>query len=257
MTKSRCSSKNTITATAHLRCIESSHSSISEPTLISERPNGSQSSQFLDLPGEIRSAIYSAAFLDSENGLPILQTCQQINMESTAVLHQRPITFSSQAKLFTWIAETRGAEIRRVKSITLHLTDIDLSSLFDPRQITDKRGGRSISCWYLYSQELLRLDQALQTLAGLVDLTVVPPEPSTSLVRGMYLSFLEVIPQRCPKLRLLTLYDQETLLQKVPALTNLSKVAFLSMRDTKSYFPVPVKAESIDQAVKIKRESEW
>jgi hypothetical protein len=79
----------------------------------------------------------------------------------------------------------------------------------------------------------------------------------TSLMRGLYLSFLEAIPQRSPRLRLLTIYDQETLLHKVPGLRRLSKVVFLDLQDLRSCFTSPVKVEPREPAVKIKRESEW
>lgn len=219
-------------------------------------PEGNSCCHFLDLPAELRSAIYSAALRDSAKGLPLLRTCRQIHMESTTVVHQRPISFSSQAKLFSWIAETQSAELKRVNTMTLHLTDIDLSSLFDPRPVAGRRDGRSSSCWYLYSQELLKLDQALQSLPGLVHLTVIAPERSTSLVRGMYLSFLEVIPQRVPELVVLTVYDQESLLQKVPSLRQLSNVVFLDKHDSRTCFMSPVKAEP-RELVKIKMETEW
>lgn len=220
-------------------------------------PEGHADCRFLDLPAELRSAIYSAAFKNGGDSLPLLQTCHQIHMESEVLLNQRPITFSSQAKFFSWIADTDSAELKRVKTIKLHLTDIDLSSLFDPRPIADRGGGRSSSCWYLYSAELLRLDQALQALSGLVELTIIPPERPTSLMRGMYLSFLEVIPQRCPRLKLLTIYDQESLLQKIPGLKKVPRVVFLDPRDLKSGFVVPVKSEIRDREVKIKMETEW
>lgn len=173
------------------------------------------------------------------------------------LLHQRPITFSSQSALFSWIAETQREDLERVRSIKLHLTDIDLSSLFDPRPMNGKRGGSS--CWYLYSAELLRLDQALRALAGLVELTIIPPERSTSLMRGMYLSFMEVVPMRCSRLRLLTIYDQETLLGKVPGLGKVPKVVFLNGQDLRNRYvsPPPVKSEFRERAVRIKMESEW
>lgn len=210
-----------------------------------------QDRQISDLPAELRNVIHSAALLDSRHGLPLLQTCRQIHMESTRLLHQRPISFSSQARLFSWITETPSAELKRIRTITLHLTDIDLSSLFDPRPIADKENGRSSSCWYLYSQELLRLDGALQSLPGLMDFTVIAPETCTSLVRGMYLSFLEVVSQRVPGLQRLTVYDQDTLLQKVPALRHLDNVIFLHRHGPRSSFTRPGETES-REPVKIK-----
>ncbi|KAK5710212.1 hypothetical protein LTR17_019047 [Elasticomyces elasticus] len=143
-------------------------------------------------------------------------------MEALPVLYQRPLTFVSQLSLFAWIDRSRSSNLKRVHSLDLRLTDVDLGPLLDQ----DRRSTRT-SVWALYQSELERLDHALKALTGLHELTVTPPGASHSmLLSSMYLSFLARVPMHCPRLRRLTLKDHEEVLNKVPALRSLPLVEF-------------------------------
>ena len=100
-----------------------------------------------------------------------------------------------------------------MRTLTLQLTDIDLSGVWD-----SKRQTRS-NVWTSYQEELLKLDDALLALPSVAELIVAPPKSSRSqLLRGLYLSFLAMIPRRYPKLEYLSLDDDEAVLDQVPGL---------------------------------------
>ncbi|TKA82058.1 hypothetical protein B0A55_01501 [Friedmanniomyces simplex] len=144
-------------------------------------------------------------------------------MEAQSTLYQRPLTFASQAKLFAWIDRSRSWNLKRVKTLTLRLTDVDLSPLLDPEQ----RHTRT-SVWGLYQQELERLDHAMEVLPGIELLTISPPGPSHShLLRGVYLSFLGLIQVRCQKLQLLVLEDDEAVADRVPTLRSIGSIGYI------------------------------
>lgn len=174
----------------------------------------------------MRLDIYELALLDSRPATPslqLLQTCRHISMEARPSLYKRPTSFTSQAKLFAWIDGSRKQDLRRVRGLTVRLTDVDLSSLLDrPTTSTaETRGG----VWALYQHELERLDDAVKALPSLSSLTVVPPRAGRSqLLKGLYHSFLALLPKRCPKLKHLELQDAEEVLDAVPALRDLPNV---------------------------------
>ncbi|EME41261.1 hypothetical protein DOTSEDRAFT_46292 [Dothistroma septosporum NZE10] len=144
-------------------------------------------------------------------------------MEASSMLWQRPASFPSQAKLFSWIQRSVTADLRRVRTLTLRLTDVDLSCLIN----LSPRRGQVSSAWSLYQQELEELNVALQRLPGLVDLTIIPCDRNGSqLLNGMYLSFLGMIAVHLPRLKQLAIHDGESVLEKVPKLKQLSKVVF-------------------------------
>lgn len=181
-------------------------------------------SNFLALPAELRIAIYTAILFDPSNSnLNLLSTSQQIHMEASPILYQRPISLSSQSKLSSWIARSSSTDLSRVRTLTLRLTDVDFSPLLQTPPSASNRSAPRPTAWSLYQHELEMLDKALQSLPGLLDLTIIPPERSNSqLLRGMYLSFLGLIPERLPRLRRLTIHDAESVREKVPNLRKLS-----------------------------------
>lgn len=193
----------------------------SEPHLT---PHDNPRTNLLALPAELRCAIYTEALSDSDDGLPLLQVCHRINMEASSILYLRPVSFPSQSKLFAWIERSRENDLKRVRTLTLRLTDIDLSPLLDP---TASRPSGGQSAWSLYQQELERLDGALRCLPGIEQLSIIPPKRmQSSLLKGIYLSFLNQLSLRCPKLKYLTIHDKADVLQKVPSLSTISKVIF-------------------------------
>ncbi|SMQ48478.1 unnamed protein product [Zymoseptoria tritici ST99CH_3D7] len=135
-----------------------------------------------------------------------------------------PKSFSSQAKLYTWLLRASDSEIKRLKVLTLRLTDIDLTPLFEDTSSRPSAGEPRRNAWSLYQQDLAKLDRAMQALTGLTDLTIMPPEQRTALVRGMYLTALGIVAGRCKGLRCLTVRDEEGVREHVPGLKGLAKV---------------------------------
>lgn len=192
-------------------------------------------SQLLQLPRELREEIYLLALLHSPNPTSLLQTCPQITMEAQPLLYQRPVKLSSQAKLFDWIDRSRAQNLRQVRHLSLHLTDIDLSPLLasdrsrsrDQNQNQNENSPKPPSAWSLYEDELARFDTALRSLPSLTEITIVPPRVMHSqLLRGMYLSLLALIPRLHPGLKLLVVHDDETILDVVKPLQGIPKVVF-------------------------------
>jgi len=176
----------------------------------------------LNLPAELRIQIYEAVLLDTQPPLAILGTCRQIAMEAQPTLYQRHLTFPSQASLFNWIERSRSINLSRVKILTLRLSDVDLSALLDEQ---NGRPATQPDVWTMYQDELEKLDRALESLPNIAELSVTPPKAGHSrLLRGMYLSFLGLIPHRYPRLKRLTVEDTEAILAKVPDLKDLGSV---------------------------------
>lgn len=168
----------------------------------------------------MRLEIYELALLDAssaDSSIPLLQTCSQISMEAQSTLYKRPTSFSSQAKLFAWIERSQQKDLKRVRTLTLRLTDIDLSSILEqPSNPADKSRP---SVWTLYQTELERLDDACKALPKLSSLTILPPKSGRSqLAKGLYHSFLALIPSRLPQLSHLELQDGDEVLDALPAL---------------------------------------
>lgn len=177
-------------------------------------------SLLLALPAELRTAIYASALADNHNDLSLLRTCRQIHMEASHALYQRPLSFPSQASLTSWVDRSHEADLKRVRTLSLRLTDIDMSSLFDEES---KRSNPPPTAWSLYQRELESLDRAFRSLSGLRHLSITPPERIHSqLLRAMYLSFLAMLYTRLSSLSQLTIHDDESLLNKVPSLKLLS-----------------------------------
>jgi hypothetical protein len=161
---------------------------------------------------------------DKQHLSSIFKAQQEAQMDSPSASSPRANGFASQAKLFSWLDRSKTHDLKRTRTITLRLTDIQLSSLCDP--VASTRGGSGqASAWNLYQQELERLDETLRSLPHLEQLTLVPPDRSKStFVKAMYESFLDAVVVRCPKLKRLVLYDDAEVLSRVPALKRLPKV---------------------------------
>ncbi|KAK3072207.1 hypothetical protein LTR53_007238 [Teratosphaeriaceae sp. CCFEE 6253] len=174
----------------------------------------------LTLPAELRVEIYEAVLLSNPSSLDIMRVCHQINTEALPTLYQRRLTFNSQADLFTWLNRSRSTNLQRVRSLTLKLTDVDLAPVLDPAQRYSSAG-----VWTLYQRELERLADALAALPKVTTLTVTPPTARHSqLLRGLYLSFLALIPRRLLKLARLEIEDSLAVLGTVPMLRQLKTV---------------------------------
>lgn len=192
-----------------------------------------QTSLFLQLPVEMRQAIYEAAILDDSDSAEgvvtpgsnnLLQTCRQIKMEAEPIRYQRPQSFSSQARFFHWLDRSHVANLERVRSLSIHVTDVDLSILLDP-STTNPRGHST--AWSVYQDELGKLERALRALPNLSNLTVIPPKDNRSmLLRHFYRVFVTMIPTRCPKLQRLELHDSTGALEYAPKLNEIPELIF-------------------------------
>ncbi|KAF7191945.1 hypothetical protein HII31_06755 [Pseudocercospora fuligena] len=177
------------------------------------------------VPFEGQLMTCSTVASNAQNSNAPFRPATQHSMETPLVLSHRPVNFISQQKLFTWIEQSQQQDLARVRTLSLRLTDIDLSPLL--AATSSSGGGETESAWGLYNTELERLDGALRCLPGLEHLTIVPPSRNkSSLLRGIYRSFLSQIPKRCLKLQHLIIHDFETLLETVPELKNVRKVDF-------------------------------
>ena len=189
-----------------------------------------QSSHLLRLPSEMRLAIYEALLSDESDssseydGANLLQTCRQLSMEAQPVIYQRPKSFTSQGRLFSWMDRSSHSNLERVRTLTLHLTDVDLSPLLNQN---DLEARQNTTAWSLYQADLDKLENALRSLPNLASLSIVPPKESSSmLLKGFYHSFLAMIASRCPKLRRLELHDSADILDRAPSLNEISQVTF-------------------------------
>ncbi|KAK4547587.1 hypothetical protein LTR36_000544 [Oleoguttula mirabilis] len=178
-------------------------------------------SRFLALPPELRVAIYEAVVLEPVPTLALLQTSRQIAMEAKPTLYQRHLTFASQANLFDWIGRSRSSNLKRVRTLTLRLCDVDLSPLFDSKR------PKGTNAWSLYQSHIEKLEHAFASLPNVSELTITPPKAGHSqLLRSMYLSILALIARRYPKLKRLTINDTAVVLEKVPGLKQIGNVDF-------------------------------
>ncbi|KAK0304693.1 hypothetical protein LTR01_007192 [Friedmanniomyces endolithicus] len=169
-------------------------------------------SHLLGLPPELRIHIYELVLLSQPGDPFLLQSSRQINMEAQPTLYRRPLVFASQANLFLWIDRSRSCNLKRVKSMTLRLTDIDLTPLL----CLQHRDTRT-SVWDLYQQELERLDRELEVLPKLEHLTIVPPRAMhLHLLRVLYLSFLTSIHQWYPRMERPVVADDEAAFDTSP-----------------------------------------
>ncbi|KXT00009.1 hypothetical protein AC578_4852 [Pseudocercospora eumusae] len=177
------------------------------------------------VPSEGRPITCSTFAFSAQNSPAPFPSAPQNSMETPLALFHRPVNFISQQKLFAWIEQSQQQDLARVRTLSLRLTDIDLSPLLAATSSSGR--GESESAWSLYNTELERLDSALRCLPGLEHITIVPPSRNkSSLLSGIYRSFLSQIPKRCLKLQHLVIYDLETLLETVPGLKSVRKVDF-------------------------------
>lgn len=201
-------------------------------------------SLFFKLPAEMRQAIYEAAILDesescseseestTSTGVNLLRTCRQVKMEAEPIRYQRPQSFASQAKFFIWVDRSRDSNLERVRTLTLHLTDVDLSQLMASVPMSPRNYS---TAWSIYQAELERLDGALRSLPNINSLTIIPPKDSRSmLLRQFYKVILSMIPSRCPKLKRLELHDTEDVLNHTPTLKHIQDLVFTESRSESS-----------------------
>lgn len=154
-----------------------------------------------DLPLELRQLIYRNALTGHETGtgLALLQTSKQIAMDARTYLYERPLTFRSQAMLFDWLGASNPSDLRRVHTMTLGLTDIDMSSTFSP-------GADRVSIWDLYTEELRKLGSAFEKLGNLETLTILPPRDTHSyLFLDLHRRFVDSLRTRLQMLETLNL----------------------------------------------------
>lgn len=156
-------------------------------------------------------------------------------MEAKPILYQRRLVFDSQDAFLGWVASSTSSNLRRVRVLTIGLTDIDLSPLSHQHQ---NHAGKDLNAWSLYQRELNRLDEALRALPNVAELTIRPPAASHSrLLRSLYLSFLSLIPCHYSRLKRLVVEDDEQTIARVPSLNQLRTVIALPRARTSNAKP--------------------
>jgi hypothetical protein len=180
----------------------------------------------IDIHIKMYIATYDLIIFDSVKHCNPSSFSDEDNMDAETTLARYPAFFSSQARLFAWIERSRSTTLARVRSLTLQLTDIDLSPLLQsPSSQVDAR----LPAFGLYSEELKRLCDALAALPNLSNLTVVPPKGiRTTLLKGMYVSFLTTLPEKCKNLKQVQLYDDKDNLGSTFSLKDI-EVTFKSL----------------------------
>lgn len=182
-----------------------------------------RSSLFSTLPSDLRNAIDFSPYKSESGRSSTIETTPQNNMAPRAASYQAPIVASSQNILFSFIAGSTPENLAQVTTATLHLTDVDLSSLLNQR-FTDTRS--ELKAYDIYEKELARLDSALRALPGLQNLTIVPPvSMHSALLRGMYLSLLKLVAGRT-NVRQLSIRDSDWVAQHVPTLKDIPSVTY-------------------------------
>lgn len=183
----------------------------------------------------MRQAIYEAAILDNSDGgsdidvtmasssASLMQTCRQVKIEAEPIRYQRPQSFSSQAKLFAWIDRSQPSNLERVRTLCLHLTDVDVSPLL---QQAVGVPARFSNAWTIYNHELAKLDEVLRALPNLTNLTILPPKQRHAMSVKFYRMFLQIIPSRCLKLKRLEIHDTKDVLHYAPMLKDIQEIIF-------------------------------
>ena len=186
--------------------------------------NIERSSPLLSLPPEIRDHLLSEVLSGEHANLALLTTCKQLSMDVQPLLYDRPIVIGSQDKLFHWIDRSQASNLRRLRTLTIQLLDVDLSILLAPGTNSQKP---ALTAWTLYQEEITRLEAAFRKMPRLKHLTVLPPETVHSkLFKSMYLSFLALVPLQLPGLTNLTVHDDPSIGDAIPGLKDLANVVF-------------------------------
>ena len=81
------------------------------------------------VPSGSRLITSSSVASDAQNSTAPFPSAPQHSMETPLTPSHRPVNFVSQQKLFTWIEQSQQQDLARVRTLSLRLTDIDLSPL--------------------------------------------------------------------------------------------------------------------------------
>ena len=145
----------------------------SNDTTLSTAADSPQSNRLLGLPAELREQIYRNILPSPEQGPEILQTCRQIEREARKFLYQRPIRFSNQLSLYTWVDATPDDLLSHVTDLSVAIRDIDLRPVLCPHAFTPSSSlGPQLLGWELYEAETSKLISTLGRLPHVKTITI-------------------------------------------------------------------------------------
>jgi len=148
-----------------------------------------QDNRLLNLPAELREHIYDNILSSSEQGPEILQTCRQIEREARKFLYQRPISFSNQLSLYTWVDATPKDLLSNVTDVSVAIRDIDLRPVLRPNAFTPSSSLRpQLLTWGLYEAEIGKLISALGRLPKVKTMTIISPTVCQSHLYSEFVS---------------------------------------------------------------------
>jgi len=158
-------------------------------TRLSTATDSPQDNRLLNLPAELREHIYRNILSSSEQGPEILQTCRQIEREARKFLYQRPISFSNQLSLYTWVDATPEDLLSNVTDVSVAIRDIDLRPVLCPNAFTPSSSLRpQLLTRGLYEAEIGKLISTLGRLPHIKRITIKSPAICQSHLYGEFIS---------------------------------------------------------------------
>jgi len=160
----------------------------SNETRLSTAADSPQSNRLLSLPAELREQIYRNILSSPEQGPEILQTCRQIEREARKFLYQRPISFSNQLSLYTWVDATPDDLLSHVTDISVTIRDIDLRPVLCLHAFTSSSVQPQLLSWGLYEAEISKLISTLERLPHIKRVAIKSPAICQSYLYGDFAS---------------------------------------------------------------------
>ena len=146
-------------------------------------------SPFFSLPLELREQIYQSLLSSPAQGSDVLRTCHEIYTEARKFLYQRPLTFRSQAVLYTWLANAPKELLSHVSKICLNVQDVDLNPILSAEDSIDQScTPPRLMTWELYKAELARLEQALRRIPTVKSITIRAPSSQHSFLYHKFMT---------------------------------------------------------------------
>ena len=161
----------------------------SNDTRLSTSADPPRRNRLLSLPAELREQIYRNVHSSPEQGPEILQTCRQIEREAHKFLYQRPLSFSNQLSLYTWVDATPDDLLSHVTDISVAIRDIDLRPVLCPHAFTPSSSLRpQLLTWELYETEISKLISTLGRVPKVKTITIISPSVCQSHLYGEFVS---------------------------------------------------------------------
>jgi len=161
----------------------------SNDTRLSTAVDPPEGNRLLSLPAELQEQIYRNILSSPEQGPEILQTCRQIEREARKFLYQRPISFSNQLSLYTWVDATPDDLLSHVTNISVAIRDVDLRPVLRPHAFTTSSPVQPpLLSWGLYETEISRLISTLGRLPHIKKIVIKSSAICQSHLYGEFVS---------------------------------------------------------------------